>query len=202
MVLAVIWLGPLADLVPRSFSAHMVVHMGVVAAAAPLLALGVAGGRYDPARRWPTAFNAIAAATVELFVVWAWHAPVLHLAARTSPEAFAAEQIMFLGAALYAWIASCGGSRGRRQVRAASGIVALLLISMHMTLLGALLALSPRPLYAHHDGVHALHDQHAGGAIMLLAGSGVYLAGGLWLSARLLMSRDRQSSQRSAWRSA
>jgi putative membrane protein len=203
MVLAFVWLGPLADLAPRSFSAHMAVHMGVVAAAAPLLALGVAGGRYDPARRWPSAFNAIGAAMVELIVVWAWHAPVLHHAARISPEGFVAEQITFLAAALYAWVASVGGSQAQRRARAASGIVALLLISMHMTLLGALLALSPRPLYAHRpDEVNALDDQHVGGAIMLIAGSGVYLAGGLWLSAQLLMSRGRRSSQRSAWRSA
>ena len=203
IVLALIWIGPLPDLAPRSFSAHMAMHMGVVALAAPLLALAVAGGRYDPARRWPAAFNAIGAAIVELVVVWGWHAPVLHRAARTSSEGLVAEQAAFLAAAFYAWIASCGGSRDQSRARAASGIVALLLISMHMTLLGALLALSPRPLYGHEaGGTHTLEDQHIGGAIMLIAGSGVYLAGGLWLSTRLLIARGTRTGRRAAWRSA
>ena len=60
---------------------------------------------------------------------------------------------------------------------------------MHMTLLGALLALSPRPLYAHageFNGLTALDDQHLGGAIMLLVGGISYLFGGLWLTVRLL----------------
>jgi putative membrane protein len=66
--------------------------------------------------------------------------------------------------------------------------VALLLTFMHMTLLGALLALSSRALYAHdHVGPAALDDQHLGGALMLLGG-GAYLVGGLWLTARLLRS--------------
>jgi putative membrane protein len=203
IVLALIWIGPLPGLAAHSFSAHMTMHMGVVAVAAPLLALAVAGGRYDPARRWPAAFNAIGAAIVELVVVWGWHAPVLHRAARTSSEGLVAEQTAFLAAALYAWVASCGGSRDQSPARAASGIVALLLISMHMTLLGALLALSPRPLYDHDASVpHALEDQHLGGAIMLIAGTGVYLAGGLWLSTRLLIARDPRTGRRATWRSA
>ena len=63
--------------------------------------------------------------------------------------------------------------------------MALLLTSMHMTLFGALLALTPRPLYDHagHFASPApLEDQHLGGAIMLLVGGLSYLAGGLWLT--------------------
>jgi putative membrane protein len=67
--------------------------------------------------------------------------------------------------------------------------LALLLTSMHMTLLGALLALTPRPLYVHAAGLSsltAIQDQHLGGAIMLLIGGLSYLAGGLWLIVGLL----------------
>ena len=73
--------------------------------------------------------------------------------------------------------------------RRAAGVVGLLLTSMHMTLLGALLALAPRPLYAHADGfagLTPLEDQHLGGAIMLLVGGVSYLLGGLWLMVGLL----------------
>src|SRR5690606_2274113 len=69
-VLAMCWVGPLARLAHTSFSIHMTIHMGVVAVAAPLLALGVAGGRFDPVRRHPVLFAPIPASMVELAVVW------------------------------------------------------------------------------------------------------------------------------------
>jgi putative membrane protein len=206
--LAAAWLGPLPALAPRSFSAHMTMHMAVVAAAAPLLAVSVAGSRVDPAARWPVLFAAIPASVLELLVVWGWHAPALHHAARGGATVFAAEQASFLAAGLLVWIAAVGGSASQRATGAATGIVALLLTSMHMTLLGALLALSPRPLYAHAAArggeAAALHDQHLGGAIMLLVGGAAYLAGGLWLAARLVAERRAavQAPTESPWSAA
>ena len=38
-MLALVWLGPLLGAYRESFAAHMLAHMGVVAIAAPLLAL-------------------------------------------------------------------------------------------------------------------------------------------------------------------
>lgn len=195
VVLAATWLGPLPALARAVFSAHMVMHMAVVAVAAPLLALGVAGGRLDPVGTVPRLFAPIPASIVELGVVWLWHAPALHRTARESWLAFAAEQAMFLLAGLLVWLAAFGGPPARRADRAGAGIVALLLTAMHMTLLGALLALTPRPLYRHGAGLPwlaALDDQHLGGAIMLLVGGVAYLLGGLWLTARLLRFRSKR----------
>jgi putative membrane protein len=170
-VLAAVWLGPL----PRSFSGHMTMHMGVVAVAAPLLALAAGGARVG--------FSPILASVIELVVVWGWHTPALHAAARHDPVAFVVEQASFLASGLLVWTTSLG----RGGERAASGVVALLLTSMHMTLLGALLALPTRPLYPRHHT--DLDDQHLGGAIMLLVGGLVYLLGGLGLTARLVRAR-------------
>jgi putative membrane protein len=188
VVLAAAWLGPLPSLASRSFAAHMTLHVAVVAIAAPVVALGLAGGRFDPVRRWPAPFAPIPVSLVELAVVWAWHMPALHHAARQHEEALATEQASFLLSALALWLSALGGSPIERAARAGSGIVALLLTSMHMTLLGALLALAPRPLYAHAHGASlpALDDQHLGGAVMLLVGGISYLVGGLALAARLL----------------
>jgi putative membrane protein len=196
--LAGAWLVPLRSLLPGPFSAHMTMHMAVVAVAAPLLALGIAGGRLDPVRHAPRLFPPIPASLVELFVVWVWHAPALHRAAGASVVVLVIEQASFLASGLYVWLAVLGGDAADRANRAASGIVALLLTAMHMTLLGALLALPPRALYSHahvHGGHHAaaLHEQHLGGAIMLLAGAVAYLAGGLWLALELLRRRPRAS---------
>ena len=52
-LLALLWFGPLPVLARSSFAAHMAMHMGVVAIAAPLLAAAVADTWLDPARRWP-----------------------------------------------------------------------------------------------------------------------------------------------------
>jgi putative membrane protein len=194
--LACVWLTPLVESSLGPFSAHMATHMTVVALAAPLLALALAGSALDPLRRLPAPLLAVPASLVELLVVWVWHAPALHQFARQSSTGFAAEQATFLASALAVWLCACATERqtfagtavaGGYETGSSSGagVLALLLTSMHMTLLGALLALSPRPLY--HDHAHsALADQHFGGAMMLVVGGVVYLAGGLYLAAKLL----------------
>jgi putative membrane protein len=172
--------------------------MSVVAVAAPLLSLGIAGTRVDPLRRLPAPLLAIPASLVELVVVWVWHAPALHHAARASAAGFAAEQAMFLASALFVWLCACAGDArmGARTIAprydmgssSGAGVIALLLTSMHMTLLGALLGLAPRALY-HDASIAALADQHLGGALMLVVGGSSYLFGALWLTARLLKRR-------------
>jgi putative membrane protein len=172
-----------------TFSAHMAMHIGVVAIAAPLLALGIGGGAFDPIRRWPDLFPPIPISLLELVVVWAWHGPALHHLARHTVAGLIAEQTTFLLSGFLVWISVFGGDPAQRQNRRASGIAALLLTSMHMTLLGALLVLAPRPLYAHAGSpanLTLLDDQHLGGAIMLLVGGLSYLVGGLWLTASLV----------------
>jgi putative membrane protein len=199
VTLGCVWLLPLHSFIPGAFSAHMTMHMGVVAVAAPLLALGVAGGRFDPVCRAPALFPPIPVSLLELLVVWAWHTPFLHHAARHSSLWFVVEQSLFLASGLLVWLAAFGGADTDRTSRGAAGVVALLLTSMHMTLLGALLALPPRPLYTHPthgsgSALDPLSDQHLGGAIMLVVGGISYLAGGLWLSGQLLMSRRAEKT--------
>ena len=195
LVLALAWLGPLALGIETGFAGHMIVHVAVVAITAPLLAVGLAGSRLDPTPLAPLMFAPMAATALEFVVVWGWHAPLLHATARGSPAVFALEQVSFLAVGLLVWLAAFG--RGRRPARAAwgAGFLALFLTSMHMTLLGALLALSPRPLYHHAHGagiagLAPLDDQHLGGAVMLLVGGASYLIGGLVLIARLLRAPD------------
>jgi putative membrane protein len=191
-LLAIVWFGPWADISHQSFAAHMAGHMAVVAVAAPLVAIGIAGRRLDPVCHLPGLFVAIPASLVELVAVWTWHTPSLHLAARHETWMFVAEQASFVGSGLLLWLSVLGGDNVRRLDRAASGIVALALTLGHMTLLGALLALSPRPLY--HEGMNAMSallDQQLGGVIMLAIGAVSYLAGGVYLAGTLLRLRPR-----------
>lgn len=176
-VLAAIWGGPLIWADRASFTAHMSAHMGVVAVAAPLLALGLPGARPP--------VGPVLASLVELVLVWSWHAPALRAAAESSLAVTAVEQASFLAAGFLLWRA-CLDAGGL------AGAAGLLFTSMHMTLLGALLALSPRPLYG--DAVVTClgftltpgQDQVLGGTLMLAVGAVVYLAGGLALVGRAL----------------
>lgn len=187
-VLALLWLGPLLDAWRQSFAAGMVAHMGVVAVASPLIAIGLPPA-LRPGRQMPVAL-AVLASLAELLVVWGWHAPSMRAAAEASTAVTVVEQASFLVAGVLLWSTSFAAPGERTH--AAAGAAALLMTSIHMTLLGALLALSPRPLYGEGQVtcfglvLEAGQDQQIGGVIMLLVGAIVYLAGGLALAARLL----------------
>ncbi|TDX31669.1 putative membrane protein [Modicisalibacter xianhensis] len=191
-LLAFALLGPLLDLARLSFGGHMALHMLIVAGVAPLLAMGLAGSRLDPARKAPKLFSPLLASVLEFLVIWAWHAPSLHHASRQSMLVFALELASYLAVGLLLWCAAFGGPHQKAHGRAATGIAGLLLTSMHMTLLGVLLALTDRPLYRHSGSapwaLTPLQDQQIGGVIMLGVGGAVYLLGGLYLLAGLLRS--------------
>lgn len=199
LLLAATWLGPLPSLSYQAFYAHMTMHMLVVAVAAPLLAIGIAGSRLDPVDKVPWLFPPLPISLLELLVVWAWHSPLLHHAARTQSNVMMIEQSMFLLSGLLLWLSVFGGSIALREERRAAGVIGLLLTSMHMTLLGALLALSTRPLFHHlptTGGMTALEDQHLGGAIMLIVGGIAYLTGGVVLILGLIRQRGSLARNR------
>jgi putative membrane protein len=184
-LLLFLWAGPLPGLAARSFAAHMALHLAVVAAAAPLLALGLV-------RALPRASPVLAApvaATTEMVAVWAWHVPALCTAARGTAWGFAAEQATWLAVGLLLWASVLAPGRDGPW----AGIVALLLTAMHMALLGALIAFAPRLLYpalvtpeALPFGLDARADQALGGVAMLAVGGTVYAVAALALAARQL----------------
>jgi putative membrane protein len=191
LVLAAAWTGPLPQLASTLFLAHMAMHVSVVAVAAPLIAHALGGSRLDPLLRWPSLSAPLAASALDLVVIWSWHAPALHQLSRAGGAMLVLEQLSFLFAGLAVWLTAFSGSP--HSVTRGAGIVGLLMTSMHMALLGGLLAVSPRPLYSlgcgGGFGLTALEDQHWGGVLMLFAGGSSYLAGGLYLLSRLLATR-------------
>lgn len=166
---------------------HMAGHMIAVALAAPLLAYGLGAGAFDPAKRWPRIVTPMAMMLVELLTIWLWHLPLLRAAVEHSPIVMAIEQAQFLIAGWLLW-ASVFHAPQRM-----AGIGALLLTSMHMTLLGVLIGLAPRSLYGvTPHGLHALDpvtDQQLGGVIMLLIGAASYFIGGLAVLGSIIRER-------------
>jgi len=187
-VLGVIWLGPFLAEWRASFLSGMVAHMGVVAIASPLIATGLPD-KWRPGRSMPAALPVLAS-LLELIAVWGWHAPALRRVAEVSLAGTIAEQLTFLTVGILLWSTSFAAPNQRTH--AGTGAAALLLTSIHMTLLGALLALSPRPLYGSGEVtcfgvvIDAAQDQQLGGIVMLLVGAAVYLLGGVTLVAKLL----------------
>lgn len=159
---------------------HMIGHMLAVAVAAPLIACRL------PAPRVPG--GPLAMMVAELLLVWGWHLPALRDAADMHHAVALIEQGSFLLVGMALWGASLAAP--------AAGVPALLLTSMHMTLLGALIGLADRPLYpmmAMHPapGLDPVSDQQLGGAVMLAIGGASYLAGGLWMLGKLLRGEAR-----------
>lgn len=176
-----------------SFSIHMMVHMAVVAIAAPLLAAGITGTRFDLVAH-SRFLTPLTASMIEMVIVWGWHSPAAREAAEGSNLMRMAEQASFLMAGLILWLSCLGGTTFERDTRRLAGTMGLLFTSMHMTLLGALLALSPRPLYGAGEvtcfgiSLSAGQDQQIGAVVMLLVGAAVYLAGGVALLGRTLVA--------------
>lgn len=186
-LLALLWLGPLPALAGRAFSPHMILHLGVTGAAAPLLAIGLL--RVLPQAVPPRSgiLLAFAASAFEFVVVWGWHVPAMHEAAGRAAPVFALQQGTFLLAGLVLWLACLAGGQSRGQ---AIGALAMLFTAMHMAMLGVLLVLAPRLLYAPDlcrgaFGLAPLADQQFGGALMALFGALPYVGGGAWLGFRL-----------------
>jgi putative membrane protein len=192
IILAVLGIALIASFGEGSFAAHMIVHMGIVAVAAPLIAYGIIDTAYDLPPRMPW-MTPMLASLVELVVVWFWHVPAFRTAADASLALTLVEQASFLGAGLLLWIVCFRPGDGRL-----AGTMGLLFTSMHMTLLGVLLALAPRSLYAQGDvtcfgiPLSAAADQQIGGVIMLMVGASAYLCGGVVLLAGLLGDGHRK----------
>lgn len=191
-VLIAAWTGPLPDLAGTSFAAHMLMHMAVVAVASPLLALGLSRQLPGFAPAGP-----MVASLLDLVVVWAWHMPALHEWARAGGGAMVLEQTSFLAVGLLLWLSALARPAEGAGGPALAGAAALFFTSMHMTLLGVLLALAPVPLFhAGHGslplGLSSATDRELGGVLMLGIGGTVYLIGGLVLIAGILRLPERR----------
>lgn len=186
LILAGLWLGPLPAMSRTAFSAHMVLHLGVVVLVAPLLAMGLvrAGLRLGSYMRGWVALAFI----MEMLVVWGWHAPLLHEAAARQVPVFVVQQLSFLLVGLAVWLA---GLAARERGDLLTVMLGFVLTLMHMTMLGVLLLMAPKLIYPAElclgaFGFEALEDQRVGGVLMAAWGGLAYLAGGIVLGWRLL----------------
>lgn len=197
---AVAWLGPLPELAAehRSASASAALHVIVVCLAAPLLAAGAAGSRFDPVVRRPHALSPLAASLLQWGVVWCWHVPAAQLAIGSAPVVLWLQHVSILLASTVLWLSVLGGERATRYERAGAGIVALLLTSVHMTLLGGLAMISNWPLGG-LDVASSVEGRRLGAILTLSGAAAIYAVAGAMLLAWLLrpqLPHIRSSSAR------
>ncbi len=196
------------------FAAHMVQHLLLTLAAAPLLVAGrpqtvlpwalsrrhrrrlgrlrarlarTAGGHRP--WRW-----ILLATVTHLVVLWAWHAPALYDLAVRNGLVHALEHETLLARAVL--LAAALGVGRRNVVRA--GVAGAFAASLGNGALGALLAFAPRAWYGAHDataqlwGISPLTDQQLAAGIMWVPGGIVYLLAGAGLMLRTLREDERR----------
>lgn len=207
---------PLDRLGGTLLSAHMAQH-GLLVTAAPVLLLlgrpGVAFAWALPAGWSRTKLAGVAwrplakaglwtsrpfpAATLHGLALWLWHAPALFDAAVEREWLHTLEHASFFGTALLFWRGILDARSGERIGLALAAAFATL---MHGGLLGALITMARRPLYAWYEGrtqpwgLTALDDQQLAGLLMWMPMGLVYFGACLALAARLVTPADHRTS--------
>lgn len=193
---------PIDAIALELFSVHMLQHMLLLVAAAPLL---LAGAPVRPLLRGlprvfrrtviraiagTSAFRALVhfvrhpliAAALYVVGLYAWHVPALYDAALDHPAVHVVEHLWFLTAALIFWSVVIDPVPFRATLPYAARIPFLLLVgAAQNTILGGLLAFSDRVYYGHYAitapayGVDPVTDQRLGGAVMWVPGDLIFL---------------------------
>ncbi|MBA3447538.1 MAG: cytochrome c oxidase assembly protein [Pseudaminobacter sp.] len=168
-------------------STHMLVHILLMNAVAPLAALALTRVLSDESLAWRRFL--FPAMILQLAVLWGWHAPPALDAIMRSDQLHLVMQASVFLCALWFWSAVFFIKDDGRW----RAILALLLTSKLFCLLGVLLVFAPRALYpapgsgqAHvlNQGVGALDDQQLAGLLMLVACPATYVIAGIVIAAR------------------
>lgn len=150
--------------------------------AAPLIAAGRPGAALSAmgTRHFNISFNTIGPMTAALnfaVLLWFWHAPGPYGLTFRCTAAYWTMHATVLASAILLWTMLVDAT----GARVGPGILAGVFSSVQMGLLGALITLSPRAIYAPHWmttaawGLTPLEDQQLGGAIMWVPGCVVFL---------------------------
>jgi putative membrane protein len=195
-------LSPLHWLGEHLFTFHMIEHEIVMTVSAPLLVLArpvgrllwafprrirLAIGRRMGSRSmrlaWEWLSGARNATILHGIAIWAWHAPIAFDAAVTDVTIHRLQHLSFLATAiLFWWSVVRSTDRGLAAWH-------LFVTMLHMSILGALMALAPRVLYiaqtatAPEWGLTPLEDQQLAGIVMWVPAGTIYAGAAIALFA-------------------
>lgn len=164
LIAALALISPLCNLSVALFSARVAQHIVLILCAAPLIAASLRFPWRDRMMLPPVLAFAVA--------LWIWHLPAPYDATFRSDAIYWLMQVTLGASAVWIWhfiLRDDGQGAARR-------ILGALVTAIQMTLLGALLTLAPKPLFAPHMdttrafGLSQMTDQQLGGLIMWVPG--------------------------------
>jgi putative membrane protein len=188
-------ISPLCALSVSLFAARVAQHMVLALLAAPFVAAGkpvkvLSAALGLPARRWKARPGW--AALLFAAALWFWHAPSPYAATFTSVTVYWSMHVTAFASAVWLWSTLLVNPRVDPLLSVLAGLVS----SVQMGLLGALVTLAPRTLYAPHVltsavwGLTPSQDQQLGGSIMWVPGCVVFL-GAAMVGLRRMLDRRR-----------
>lgn len=198
LLLVVTLLSPLDAMAGQLSSAHMVQHMLLMTVIAPLLILGAPGlvcfcgmpafSRDLVARSrrtigrcgWRSLWNPWLVWMTYAVAMWAWHLPWPYQAALRSQTVHDLQHASFLVAAFLFWRVLLDPV-SRQRLGQGQSVLFLFTTTLHATVLGVLMTISPRPWYPAYAGrtqwwgLTPLEDQQLAGLIMWMPACAPYL---------------------------
>ncbi len=217
VALALALLSPIGTFDDELFTFHMLQHLLLILAVAPLTLLGAplvvvlwglpAGWRRTvgrgiaPGTELHRLFSGLShplvAAPIFLVTLAIWHVPDLYDAAQGRTFIHDIEHALFLVTALLYWWPVIHPTGGKRRLGYGLAIPYLIPPLLEGNLIGALLTFAPRPLYATYrdapriSGLTAVEDQQLAGLIMWVPSGFVYLTAIFLLLALFLRQEER-----------
>jgi cytochrome c oxidase assembly factor CtaG len=191
-VLVAALFSPIDAYADSSFAWHMVQHLLLMLAAAPLMAMSnthfvalfalpmmprrligrwvnrTPGVRAGGTNRWAP----IIAAMLFTLGLWLWHAPHLYEDALANEQLHTLEHLTFLVTAAVFW--RMISTSGDRRLDAGTAILLVTMVGLQGNLLAALITLAPNPLYLSYASM-PLADQQIAGLLMWVPAGLIYL---------------------------
>jgi putative membrane protein len=217
-VLFLALVSPIDTMGAELFSIHMVQHLLLMLAAAPLIVLGRPALAYlwamPPRRRrafaklWRAGrFGGTVGFLMQPILVWLlfagvfvfWHLPGPYEWALNNETIHDAEHLSFFIAAMMFWTIVLEPS-GSRRLGYGSTLLYVATMAVLSGLPGALMILTPRAFYAAHEltvaswGLTPMADQQLAGLIMWIPAGMVYIAAIAWLFLRWIDDHRRPSN--------
>lgn len=219
--LALALISPISGYSEVQFSMHMTQHLMLLMIAPPLLLLGAPliptlWALPGSARRWVGQFlsprhpmhrvfsslaHPFVAVAAYVSTIAVWHLPGLYDVAQGQTIIHDLQHMSFLGVATLYWWPLVHPTGGRRQLSYALAIPYLLPPFIEGMVIGALVTLSSRPLYATYQGtpdvwgVSTLEDQQIAGLIMWVPGGLMLLIPLFWLLWLALNAEEKRLSR-------
>jgi cytochrome c oxidase assembly factor CtaG len=187
MLVAVALTGPVDARAHELFAWHMVQHLLLVSAAAPLLAIGrpieVMNAALDRGSSPSlTPLGLATSSVVQVSVLMLWHVPWLYERALTNQPLHALEHVTLLGSAFVLWhhlLRSAGAWRG-------AGLLVLFFGTFPPMAYGLGMTLASTSWYA----PYTLQDQQLAGVLMWAYGGAAVVVGGVGLFADWLSTAE------------